>query len=203
VGLDLTSDSIIYRDTIRYRYIQLCSILDEIEILHSLAKNDDYLRDTLYTISPIIKSLNQYTGLKRARNSMFAHFNRDKKKQFYPWWIVLKDLKLPTTSIEISDIYKFLQMMNTMIISRYHADLTEIVERTRPDYDLYMKESRKATQNNNESMFEKVMEEVGKKMIERGVDNELVFEPIINDINYRLEQRRKNLEKNLAKKKNS
>jgi hypothetical protein len=202
MGLNLTSESTIYRDTIRYRYIQLCSILDEIEILHGLAKDDNYLKDTLYIISPIIKALNQYSGLKRARNYMFAHYNRDKKKQFYPWWLALKDLKLPVASTEITDIYKHLQIMNTLIITRYHAELDEIINRTRPDFNSYMEQSRKATENNDtQSIFNNVMEEVEKKMIEKGADNQLIFAPVVSDINYRLNQRKLNIEKNLAKKK--
>lgn len=78
-SLKLSPKSAIYGDVLRYRYIQLCTILDEFEILHGIAKNDPYLRDTLFVISPVTKALSKYNGIKRARNTMLAHFNRDKK----------------------------------------------------------------------------------------------------------------------------
>lgn len=174
---------------------------DPHERIRALAE-DNYLKDTLYIISPIIKALNQYSGLKRARNYMFAHYNRDKKKQFYPWWLALKNLKLPLASTEITDIYKNLQIMNTLIVTRYYADLDEIINRTRPDFNSYMNQSRKATENNDtQSTFNSVMEEVEKKMIEKSVDNQLIYDPVVSDINYRLSQRKLSIEKNLVKKK--
>ena len=80
INLSIPKNSVIYTDSIRYSYIQICIILDELEILNGLAKNDEYLKDTLYVISPAVRALKKFTGLKKARNYIFAHFNRSKKK---------------------------------------------------------------------------------------------------------------------------
>jgi hypothetical protein len=199
VGLKLSRESTIWADLLKYRYIQLCTILDEIEILHSLANEDSYLKDTLYVISPVTKALSQFNGIKRARNFMFAHYNRDKKKQFYPWWISMRNLKVPQTQQEVSDIYKYLHIMNAFLVARYYYDLNEIIERTRPDYELFFKlNSEKIRNSNSESIFENINKEVEEKMIERGISNQLILDPVMTNLMTRINKSQENI--NLNKK---
>jgi hypothetical protein len=122
LGLDHQHHSVL----LRYNYIQICSILDELDILNGIAKTDNYLRDTLYVLSPAIKKVKRFTGLRRARNSFLAHFNRDKKKQFSPWWKSLKGLRLPRTGNEVRQLYALMCIINSLLVSRYYEELKEL-----------------------------------------------------------------------------
>jgi len=64
--LKIPHNSQVFTDVIQYTYIRICTALDEISILHSLAKDDAYLKDTLYCVQPAIKSIKRYTGLRKA-----------------------------------------------------------------------------------------------------------------------------------------
>lgn len=201
VSLNISKDSPLYADLLRYRYIQLCTILDEFEILNGLAKNDEYLKETLYVISPVTRALSQFTGIKRARNYMLAHFNRDKKKNFHPWWIALKNLKLPRTQKEINDIYKYLHIMNAFIVCRYYEDLKDITTRIKPDYDSYFKWLSEQDKNidYNKSIFDSVTQEVYKKMADKGISDQVILDPIMTKVMDRINQSKNNIKENMNK----
>ncbi len=184
LGLKIGADSAMYADLHRYRYIQLCTILDEIEILNRIAKSDSYLMDTLYVISPVTRALGQFPGIKRARNSMFAHFNRDKKRNFHPWWIALRGLRLPQTANEIGDIYKYLHLMNAFLVSRYYEDLKEISVRTKPDFEAFFISQKEMSENhkNDKAVFETVSEAVLKKLEEKNIADQLILDPVMTKV---------------------
>ncbi|WP_409415774.1 hypothetical protein [Flavobacterium sp. PS2] len=191
VDLKIPINSNIYADLIRYSYIKLCTILDEFEILNGIAKNDEYLRDTLYIISPVMKALRQYTGIKRARNYMLAHFNRDKKRNFLPWWIAMKNLKLPRTHAEIEDIYKHLHLMNAFIVARYYEELEDISKRVKPDFDSYGEWMREQELINSEkSEFDLIANEVQKRLVEKGIADQLIIDPVMTKVIERINKQR-------------
>jgi len=196
-SLKLSPKSAIYGDVLRYRYIQLCTILDEFEILHGIAKNDPYLRDTLFVISPVTKALSKYNGIKRARNTMLAHFNRDKKKQFNPWWIALRGLNLPENHQEIEDIYRHLHLMNMFLLAIYYEDLNEITNRIKPEYEEFFKLSdQKNRRDLNPEFFKNVAKEVEQKMTECGIAKQLIVDPVMTSLMSRIEQSRARIEQN-------
>ena len=154
---------------LRYNYIQICSILDELEILNNAAKTDDYLRDTLYVLSPAIKKVKRFTGLKRVRNTLLAHLNRDKKKQFYPWWKSLKGLRLPRTPNETRQLYALMYIINTLLVSRYYDELKELSIRFKEEEMQYInwvktEEEKVISEPNN---IDDIKEEINKRFIEK------------------------------------
>jgi hypothetical protein len=46
----------------KYGLIQVCSFLEEYDILNRLSKDNEDLKDTLYVCAPVIRSLNKYKG---------------------------------------------------------------------------------------------------------------------------------------------
>lgn len=191
IDLKIPRNSTIYADLLRYSYIQLCTILDEFEILNGLAKNDEYLQDTLYVISPVMRALRQYTGIKRARNYMLAHFNRDKKRNFSPWWIAMKNLKLPRTHKEIEDIYKHLHLMNAFIVARYYEDLEHISKNVKPDFEAYFKWMlEQESIISNENHFNLIADDLQKRLIEKGIADQLILDPVMTKVMERINKQR-------------
>lgn len=176
-------ESVIFADSIRYSYIQLCSILDELKILNSFAKNDIYLKETLYIISPALRAIKKYNGIRPARNSMLAHFNRDKSGHFIPWWKTLKDLKLPRTKREIAQIFTYLNIINGIIVTRYYEQLKGFTNENKKDVDYYLETV--VNQENNEiqnpSSFVEIESEIEKRMSEKGMDK-IIVDPFMTEI---------------------
>jgi hypothetical protein len=176
--LKIPQKSQVFTDMIQYSYIRICTALDEISILHGLAKDNIFLQETLYCAQPAIKGINKYTGLKRARNLMLAHLNRDMKKQFTPWWDELITFKLPRTYKEINQILKFLNLINTIIVSRYHEKFSLFNNSIRTNFEKYFQEIEKLEANavNNPTPLDDVEIEIQKRCQEKGLVN-FVLDP--------------------------
>jgi len=171
--LKIPSNSQVFSDAIQYSYIRICTVLDELDILHGLAGEDIFLRETLHCAHPAIKGIKKYSGLKKARNLMLAHLNRDSKKQFIPWWDELIEFKLPRTHKEINQILVFLNLVNTILVSRYDVKFTEFSESVRPSFEKYfekVEELEKET-NDNPTPLDNVEIEIQKRCQEIGLVN--------------------------------
>lgn len=175
--------SAIYGDMISYSYIQLCSILDEFVILNGIAKNDEYLKETLYVVSPALKALNKYNGLRKARNTILAHFNRDKNNNFQPWWISMKNLNLPRTFKEINQIYTWLHLINGIIVSRYYEELKKISESSQIEMNIFMNwvKEQERINDSTPTPFDSIYNDVESRMKAIGL-SELNVDPAMTEI---------------------
>jgi len=179
--LGVPKSSVMYSDSVRYSYIQVCIILDEIDLLHNLAKDDQYLKDTLYIISPIVRAIKKFTGIRKARNSVFAHFNRDsKKKEFYPWWKALREMKLPRAKIEQDIMHVALMAINSTLATRYYDDLKEFSIKSYEEMKSYEKWDMEQKENLNAipNVFKEPMMELQKRGIEKKMDG-FIIDPFI------------------------
>lgn len=183
IKFKIPKGSVIFMDSIRYSYIQLCTILDELKILNGIAKNDEYLKDTLYIISPASRALNKYTGIRKARNVMFAHFNRDRRNNFTPWWKELIGLKLPRFKDELVHIMTYLQLINGIIVTRHYEQLKEISLEAEKDVSDYFKwvETQEKEVLANLTPFANVDKEVEKRMSEHNM-TEIVIDPFATEL---------------------
>ena len=183
IELKIPSESVIHADSIRYSYIQLCTILDELKILSSFAKNNLYLRDTLYVISPAVRAIKKFNGIRTARNYMLAHFNRDKQKNFYPWWIALKEMKLPRTKGDLSQIYTYLNVINGIIVTRYYNDLKEFSQISKKEVDLYviwmLEQEEKSIKH--PTSFVDIENEIEKRMKEMNITG-IAIDPFMKEV---------------------
>jgi hypothetical protein len=179
----ISLSSPIYGDMIRYSYIQLCSILDEFIILNNLAKDDEYLRDTLYVVSPALKAINKYNGIRKARNIMLAHFNRDKNANFNPWWIAMKDLKLPSTQNEVNQIYTWLHIINGIIVGRFIKELTEISKTSKTEVDHYFNwvKLQEEIALKTQTPLDTVYQDVELRMKEKNIEK-IIIDPVMTDL---------------------
>jgi len=154
---------------LRYNYIQICSILDEIDILNSQSKDDDYLKDTFYVLSPAIRKLKKFDGLKRIRNTSLAHFNRDKNMQFSPWWKSMKDVRIPRTPNEIRQLYALIYIINTLLVSRYYDELKNLSIKFKDDEKEYFKwvESQESIAKSEPNNIDDIKEETERRFNEK------------------------------------
>ncbi len=190
--LEIRKDTVLYSDLLRYRYLQICMILDEFELLTRLAKDNEYLKDTLYIVSPITKVLNKYTGIRKARNSIFAHFNRDKKRNFKPWWIALKDSNLPRSPQEIDLLYIWLHLLNAFLVTRYYKDLEAMSILVEPDLHSFTNWARnKENEITINTPFDSLAVEIQNRLNEKGIPDQLILDPTMDRVLNNLEKTRK------------
>lgn len=187
IQLKIPVESVIYMDSIRYSYIQLCTILDEIDILNRYAKGDSYLKGTLYVVSPAIRAMKKFTGIRKARNYMLAHFNRDKKGNFYPWWKALKEMKLPRIKTELSQIYTYLHIINGIIVTRYYQELKEFSHTSGVEVESYFNwvKEQEELAINNPTPFDNIESEIEKRMSEMDISG-IAEDPFIRAVNKHL-----------------
>ena len=181
--LKLPLNSVVLGDVIRYSYIQFCIILDEFEILHGLAKDDIYLRDTLFIVKPSLKGFKQYTGIRKARNILLAHFNRSKTGEFKPWWIELKNLKLPRTQKEIGEIHMWLHLTNSVLVTRYYEEIKELSLKSKPLVDEYFEwvKSDEKQSAITPTPLRDVFKEVDDRMKKKGMQG-VIIDPIMKEL---------------------
>ncbi|MCF1193111.1 hypothetical protein LRR18_16095 [Mangrovimonas sp. AS39] len=184
IQLQIPQSSVLHSDLIRYSYIQLCIILDEIDTLNRLAKDDEYLKDTLYIVTPAIRAIKKYTGIRKARNFMLAHYNRDKKGNFYPWWRALKDLKLPRLKQELTQIYTYLHAINGIIVTRYYEELKDISQTAGKEVDEYYSwvRTQEELAIKDDSPFDNIESEIENRMAEFDMKG-IIQDPFVVNVN--------------------
>ena len=155
----------------KYGYIQVCSFLEEYEILNRLSQNDEVLKDTLYVCAPVIRNLKKYKGLKKMRNLMLAHFNRDKLKNFKPWWNELKGLRKPIHKEDIDELYESLAFIVDMLNVRHKKEWEEAIPYLEKSLRQYMNEDAELQLKlkKREKTMTEINAEVLKKMKEKNI----------------------------------
>lgn len=146
-------------------YIQVCSFLEEYEILNRLSQNDDVLKDTLYVCAPVIRNLKKFKGLKKMRNLMLAHVNRDKLKNFKPWWNELKGLRKPIHKEDIEELYESLAFIVDLLNVRHKKEWEEAIPYLEKSVRQYMKED--TVLQNELKKKEKTMAEINVEVLKR------------------------------------
>lgn len=149
----------------KYGFIQVCSFFEELEILNRLSQNDDSLKDTLYVCAPVIRNLKKYKGLKKMRNLMLAHVNRDRLKNFKPWWNELKGLRTPIHKDDINDVYESLAFIVDMLNVRHKEEWEKTIPYLQNSLNQYMKEDGIFQQESRKK--EKSMKEINAEVLAR------------------------------------
>jgi hypothetical protein len=118
--LNIPENTPIYDDILFSNITKICSILEELKILRSLCKQDEYLKDVLYCVKPIVDYIRQYEkGFALVRNSMVAHFQRDKMGNYEPYWERLDGLHIPRDNNEHEFIYDCIDVLRVVLIDRF------------------------------------------------------------------------------------
>jgi hypothetical protein len=149
----------------KYGFIQVCSFLEECEILNRLSQNDEVLRDTLYVCAPVIRNLNKYKGLRKMRNLMLAHVNRDKLKNFKPWWNELKGLRKPVHKEDINELYESLAFIVDMLNIRHKKEWEEAIPYLEKSLRQFISEDAELQLDFKKS--EKTMKEINAEVLKR------------------------------------
>jgi len=166
--LNIKSDTPCHDDLTRYSYLKICTFLDEIVILNSIAKEDLHLRDIMASIKPLMLIASKYEkGFRQARDSMLAHLNRDKSGNFKPAWLQLKSMKLPRGAQEMNLIYGSLDLIRVIFIDLYRDEFREfhksIVEEVQRESQYFIYSIEPALD------FNLVIDEVEKRLKEKGL----------------------------------
>ena len=149
----------------KYGFIQICSLLEELEILNRLSQNDEVLKDTLYVCAPVIRNIKKYKGLKKMRNLMLAHVNRDKLKKIKPWWNELKGLRKPIHKDDINELYESLAFIVDMLSVRHKKEWENAIPYLDNSIRQYMSED--ADLQIKMKKREETMKEINSEVLER------------------------------------
>jgi hypothetical protein len=155
----------------KYGFIQICSFLEEYDILNRLSQDNETLRDTLYVCAPVVRNLKKYDGLKRMRNLMLAHVNRDKLGNFKPWWNELKGLRKPSTEKDINEVYESLAFIVDILGVRHKKEWDEAIPYLEESVKLYMIEDAQVQLDRmkQEKTIAEINADVLKRMKEKGI----------------------------------
>ena len=166
-----TSNNYLTAKVTKYGYIQVCSLLEEFEILNRLSQYDERLKDTLYVCAPVIRNLKKYKGLKKMRNIQLAHFNRDKLQNFKPWWNELKGLRKPIHKDDIDELYESLGFVVDMLSIRHEKEWNQAIPYLEHSLQQYMKEDAEfqIEMKKEEKSMTEINAEVLKRMKEKNI----------------------------------
>jgi len=155
----------------KYGFIQVCSFLEEYEILNRLSQNNEELKDTLYVCAPVIRNLKKYKGLKKMRNLMLAHFNRDKLQNYKPWWDELKGLRKPIHKDDINELYESLAFVVDMLSIRHKEEWNLAIPYLEKSLQQYIQEDAKfqIEMKKQEKSMKEINTEVLKRMKEKNI----------------------------------
>lgn len=155
----------------KYGFIQVCSLLEEFEILNRLSQKDNVLKDTLYVCAPVIRKLKKYNGLRSMRNLMLAHFNRDKLKNFKPWWNELKGLRKPLHQQDIDELHESIAFIKDMLSLRHKKEWEEAIPYIEHSLLQFLNEDSELQNKlrNDEKTMEEINAEVLKRMKEKNI----------------------------------
>ncbi len=149
----------------KYWYIRICSFLEEYEILNRLAKNNEDLKDTLYVCAPIVRNLEKYKGLRKMKNLMLAHFNRDKQQKFKPWWEELKGFRKPLREDDIKELYESIAFIKDLLFLRHKNEWEQTIHYLKISVKLFIKED--IDFQNKMKQVEKSMSDINKEVLKR------------------------------------
>ena len=103
--------------------VDLCSFLDEWNILMSLAKKDEQLFTSAKIVQPAIDRIRSWSDIRKVRNTMLAHNFRDKKTgKLTCIQTNYLDAKVPRTYAEIMLLAEFAAYAVSTILCRHQAD---------------------------------------------------------------------------------
>ena len=180
--LKIPSTNLISVDITRLNYIKICSILDELTILNKYAKDDNYLKDTLYIIAPLSRALKKYTGFRKGRNSIYAHFNRNKKNEFYPFWKVFENSNFPKTEMETNKVYTYLHGISGILVTRYYDEFMDYSDIQSKDLELFKEwQNQQILISPDSDYYSEIDIEIDKRMKEYDMKG-IIVDPIMEDL---------------------
>lgn len=136
-------DHQITKSIIKHNYILMCSFEAELDIINSFSKENILIKDIMWSISPLLRLVKEYTGIKKGRNAYFAHYNRDRKDQFYPWWRSLHGVKLPRTIKEIVFLHSVFESIRAILKSQFITELEGLKRQYKSEVDDYFEYVKK------------------------------------------------------------
>ena len=167
----LNKKSFLFGRMQRYDYLSICSILEELITLNTLAKEDEYLKETIYLYTPAYRAIKKYKGIKTLRNKLVAHFNRNENKTFKPYWENMMELNIPITNKEMDRFNYWLWYINSILVTRYFDKLRSIsidYSKSSNEYTSWLK--RNEEKNINMTAFSNVTEEIQKRLKEKNIE---------------------------------
>lgn len=153
-----------------YCLIQVCSFLEEYKLLEAQSRTDEKLRRSLYILSPGIRRVRKYKGLQNIRNSMLAHYNRNKTSSFVPYWKVIEEVKYPKTENDINLLLELIIGIGNKLHERHIYNLQPAILKMKQEKMESFQRSF-ALENFIETKEDYLMEK--KKIIREMVDREM------------------------------
>lgn len=167
---NLTSKTILGGDLELYSYVKICNAYQEIDLMHRYAKDNQLLFNILYGLKPLLKIINEYkTGIKNMRNGVLAHFNRDSKGNFAPFWQLFTRSKLPQENGELDLIYSCLDILRVVLIQYFEPQLRPHFEKLDEDMKQRFAEWKASLTATPKKDLGSVKSEINKRFAEKGL----------------------------------
>lgn len=162
----------IYDDMMFYNIARICSILEELTILRSLCKQNELLKKIFYCLKPIVDYVFQYEkGFSTVRNSMVAHFQRDKMGKYRPYWERFEGLEFPRDNMEHEFIYDCLDVMRVVLIDKF-PDFKNFHDESYKSMSSKVDDFKKTFKAKPAIEISSIKSEVNARLAEKGFQNE-------------------------------
>lgn len=133
--LKFPSGHVLSRDAMFFSIIKICIVIEEINILNGMCKDDIYLRKLMNCVKPFTSTATKYEkDFNNFRNSFVAHLQRDKKKKFKVYSSIFDTLNVPRHQREWDFIYDCLELFKQVLVGAYPAFLKFNDEMSRQIY---------------------------------------------------------------------
>jgi|GEM_PF-5895446 len=167
---NMTPESVLGGDLELFSYVKICNAYQEIEMMHRYAKDNHLLFNILYGLKPLLKIINEYkTGIKNMRNKVLAHFNRDSKGNFAPYWQFFASSKLPQEKGELDLIYSCLDILRVVLIQYFEPELRPFFEKIDAEIKRHFAEWKASLAAIPKKDLASVKNEINKRFAEKGL----------------------------------
>lgn len=101
--LDLAIGTPAAGDVMFITHVRICIVLDELADVNRLVNEVPRLRDVFTCVAPFYRYARQYEkGFRKVRNSIVAHYNRDRSGNYTSFAETLGTYDVPSPSVNLS-----------------------------------------------------------------------------------------------------
>lgn len=167
--LKLKSGTQVAADVMFITHIRICIVLDELRRLNGLCKDIPGLQDVFSRIAPFYKYARKYEkGFESVRNSMVAHYNRNKAGKYVSFTEKLHVFDVPRSEAELHFICDCLECIRKALFNNF-PDAKEFVVRNIENALVKLKEFGKNIKVVTPINIEDLKKSVNQDLFNRGL----------------------------------
>ncbi|QXP78840.1 hypothetical protein [Winogradskyella sp. HaHa_3_26] len=166
-----------YLDIQKLQTLYICSLLDELKVFEKFSKeqNNEYIPDTQYVLIPLVNYLKKFDSFRVKRNKLLAHLNRNRNKDFNPWWKELNGKRFITTELEEKMVFSAIKTIHKIFKNRFSKELEESMTVFEKEIDVYAEKIYSIKNVNSYEDIKPVILETQKRMKEKDFEMKVVL----------------------------